>query len=169
MTALPCNSATLQLCPLATLPPRKNEMETIANLATTSAEAYREALKAVIDPEIFQNIVDLGLVYGVAVAQDDSEGNGAGDNVTVTLTLTSQHCPLGPQIMADVERVLRAKGAQQVNIDLVWEPMWTPDAMTAELKAQLGIGEQREEPAFAMPLPPPPAKKKGWLGRLFGG
>lgn len=149
------------------------ETTATANVATTSAEAYREALKAVIDPEIFQNIVDLGLVYGVALtpaeSADEIAGEPAGDNVTVTLTLTSQHCPLGPQIMADVERVLRAKGAQQVHIDLVWEPMWTPDAMTAELKAELGIGVPREEPAFEMPLPPPPAKKKGWLGRLFGG
>ena len=144
-------------------------METTANLAPTSAEAYREALKAVIDPEIFQNIVDLGLVYGVAVTPAEPAGESGGDHVTVTLTLTSQHCPLGPQIMADVERVLQAKGAQQVNIDLVWEPMWTPDAMTAELKAERGIGEQPAEPVFVIPLPPPPAKKKGWLGRLFGG
>ncbi len=144
-------------------------METTANLAPTSAEAYREALKAVIDPEIFQNIVDLGLVYGVAVTPAEPAGESGGDHVTVTLTLTSQHCPLGPQIMADVERVLQAKGAQQVNIDLVWEPMWTPDAMTAELKAERGIGEQPAEPVFVIPLPPPPAKTKGWLGRLFGG
>jgi len=150
-------------------------------MTTTTAAAYREALKAVIDPEIFQNIVDLGLVYGVTVADvnaaavDDAEGtadatDAAGDDVTVALTLTSKQCPLGPQIMQDVQQVLYDRGAAKVTIDLVWEPMWTPDAMTDELKRELGILDQEEEPELEITLPPPPLpKKKGWLSRLFGG
>jgi metal-sulfur cluster biosynthetic enzyme len=154
-----------------------------------TAEEYREALKAVIDPEIFQNIVDLGLVYGVSVGTDetgsdvkhaaeqslgqsaehDAQSNGTGDDVVVTMTLTSPQCPLGPEIMRDVEQTLRNKGAAKVTIDLVWQPMWTPDAMTEELKRELGILEQEEEPTLEIELPPPPPiKKKGWLGRLFG-
>lgn len=156
-----------------------------------TAEAYREDLKAVIDPEIFQNIVDLGLVYGVDVTpatgqettesdttesntnesatDGDSDGDSDGDDVTVTMTLTSPQCPLGPQIMNDVEQTLRNNGASNVQIDLVWEPMWTPDAMTEELKAELGFFEQAEEPELEIELPPPPPpKKKGLLGRLFG-
>jgi metal-sulfur cluster biosynthetic enzyme len=133
-------------------------------ITTTTAEEYRDALRAVIDPEIFQNIVDLGLVYGVNVAEATAP---PGDQVTVTMTLTSPQCPLGPQIMQDVERVLHERGAAAVHIDLVWQPMWTPDAMTDELKRELGIFEQEEEPLLPIE-PPPPPKKKGWLSRLFG-
>ncbi len=136
---------------------------------TIPAEAYHEALKAVIDPEIFQNIVDLGLVYGVTVAETPADAEQPGDEVTVTMTLTSKQCPLGPQIMADVQQVLRARGAANVVIDLVWQPMWTPDAMTDELKRELGILEQEEEPELVLELPPAPPPKKGWLSRLFGG
>ncbi|MCB0065390.1 MAG: metal-sulfur cluster assembly factor [Caldilineaceae bacterium] len=136
---------------------------------SASADDYRDALRAVIDPEIFQNIVDLGLVYAVKVVPLLGEEQVAGDAVTVTMTLTSPHCPLGPQIMEDVEQTLYNKGAATVTIDLVWQPMWTPEAMTDELKAELGIFEQEAEPELKIELPPPPPKKKGWLHRLFGG
>ena len=122
-----------------------------------SAEEYREALKAVIDPEIYQNIVDLGLVYGVAVAEADSADAIPGDAVTVTMTLTTPHCPMGPQIMQDVEHVLRTKGAATVTIDLVWQPPWTPEAMTDDLKRELGLDAQDEEPVLMIdPTPPSP-------------
>jgi metal-sulfur cluster biosynthetic enzyme len=128
-------------------------------------------LKVVIDPEIYQNIVDLGLVYGVEVAPDDK--------VTVKMTLTTPHCPMGPQIIENVEKVLLDKGATAVDVHIVWEPMWTPDAMTDELKRELGIipdgesgSEEDEEPVLEIDPPPPPKqtppKKKGLLGRLFG-
>jgi metal-sulfur cluster biosynthetic enzyme len=127
-----------------------------------TAAACREALKAVIDPEIYQNIVDLGLVYGIAVQDDNA--------VAVTMTLTTPHCPMGPQIIENVEQTLLEKGASAVNVNIVWEPMWTPHAMTPELQRQLGIIEEPdEEPAFVIELPPPPApQKKGLLGRIFG-
>lgn len=136
---------------------------------SASADDYRDALRAVIDPEIFQNIVDLGLVYRVNVVPILGEEQVSGDAVTVTMTLTSPQCPLGPQIMQDVEQTLYHKGAADVTIDLVWQPMWTPDAMTDELKEELGIFGQEEEPALKIELPPLPPKKKGWFGRLFGG
>ena len=126
-------------------------------------ELCREHLKAVIDPEIFQNIVDLGLVYGIEV--DD-------DRVTVNMTLTTPHCPLGPQIIENVEQTLQAHGASAVTVNIVWEPMWTPDAMTDDLKRQLGILDaEEEEPAPQLeidPPPPDPPEKKGFLSRLFG-
>lgn len=131
--------------------------------ATLTPEACREELKKVIDPEIYQNIVDLGLVYDVEVSEEDQ--------VTVNMTLTTPHCPLGPQIIADVEKVLTTYGASAVTVNIVWEPMWTPDAMTEELKRELGIipdEEEVPEPEFIPPPPPPPAKKKGILGRFFG-
>lgn len=135
---------------------------------TTSAltpDSARDALRVVIDPEIYQNIVDLGLVYDIAVDPSNA--------VSVTMTLTTSHCPMGPQILANVDSVLRAQGASDVTIQIVWEPMWTPDAMTDELKRQLGILSEAEEEAEVEhePLPPPspPApKKKGLLSRLLG-
>jgi len=96
----------------------------------TAAE-YHEALKAVIDPEIYQNIVDLGLVYGVEL-----QANNA---VAVTMTLTTPHCPMGPQIIQNVEQTLLEKGASAVNVNIVWEPMWTPHAMTDDLKRPVGL------------------------------
>lgn len=132
-------------------------------MAVLTPESAREALKAVIDPEIYQNIVDLGLVYDIVVRP--------GAAVDVEMTLTTPHCPLGPQIIANIEKVLAAQGASAVNVNIVWEPMWTPDAMTDDLKRQLGIlqdeEEEEEEPEL---LPPPPAapQKKGLLSRLFG-
>ena len=126
-------------------------------------ELCREYLKAVIDPEIFQNIVDLGLVYGTEVDDDN--------RVTVNMTLTTPHCPLGPQIIENVEDTLLARGASAVTVNIVWEPMWTPAAMTDDLKRQLGIlDEPEQEPELEIDLSPPePPKKKGLFGRLFGG
>lgn len=136
-------------------------METTTPL---TVEQCRAALKKVIDPEIYQNIVDLGLVYGIDIGDDRS--------VIVTMTLTTPHCPLGPQIIENVQRELSAIGASSVDVNIVWTPPWTPDAMTPELKKLLGIGteeEEEEEPALVVEPPPPPAKKKrglfGWLFR----
>lgn len=127
----------------------------------TSA-ASRDYLRAVIDPEIYQNIVDLGLVYGIEVQPDNA--------VDVTMTLTTPHCPLGPQIIENIDKVLTGHGASAVRVHIVWEPMWTPDAMTDELKRELGILPNAEElePELEIELPPPAPKKKGLLGRIFG-
>lgn len=138
------------------------------NLVTTTApelssDACMEHLKQVIDPEIFQNIVDLGLVYGIEV--DDA------NQVLVTMTLTTPHCPMGPQIIGDVESTLKRCGATDVSVEVVWDPPWTPDAMTDELKRELGIlaeEEEEEEVEFQTSPPAPPPQKKGFFARLFG-
>lgn len=142
-----------------------NENEVMNNGGLTDEgltnESARNYLRSVIDPEIYQNIVDLGLVYRVEVQPDQA--------VDVTMTLTTPHCPMGPQIIENVEKVLHSHGASDVRVHIVWEPMWTPDAMTEDLKRQLGIIEEEEEEPLYIPPPPPPApKKKGLLGRLFG-
>lgn len=129
-----------------------------------TAETCRESLRSVIDPEIYQNIVDLGLVYNVAVQPDRT--------VDVTMTLTTPHCPMGPQIIENVEKTLVAHGASATRVHIVWDPMWTPDAMTEELKRELGIlpaEDEEPEPELEIDVPPAPAEqKKGLLGRLFG-
>jgi metal-sulfur cluster biosynthetic enzyme len=124
-------------------------------------ERCRDSLRAVIDPEIYQNIVDLGLVYDLDVSPENA--------VAVTMTLTTPHCPMGPEIVENVEKTLLAEGASAVQVHIVWEPMWTPDAMTEELKRELGILDEDEEPEPEIEvIPPPPPKKKGLLSRLFG-
>jgi len=133
--------------------------------AALTVESAREYLRAVIDPEIYQSIIDLGLVYGIEVQPDQA--------VDVTMTLTTPHCPMGPQIIENVEDVLRRHGASDVRVHIVWQPVWTPDAMTDELKRQLGIiadeEAEDEEPLYIPPPPPSAPKKKGFFGRLFGG
>jgi metal-sulfur cluster biosynthetic enzyme len=134
--------------------------------STLQPEHLRESLKQVIDPEIFENIVDLGLVYGVAVE--------AADHVVVTMTLTTPHCPMGPEIIENVEKTILSEGAPSVAVNIVWEPAWTPFMMTDELKNQLGITNPEPEPTLEIdpPPPPPPAprkqEKKGLFSRIFG-
>jgi metal-sulfur cluster biosynthetic enzyme len=137
----------------------------MSDQATTvqlTPEACFVALRNVIDPEIYQNIVDLGLVYGVEVGPENA--------VDVQMTLTTPHCPMGPQIFENVEKYLLRAGATGVMITVVWDPPWTPDMMTDALKRQLGLlPDEDEEPPLPIDLPPPPPpKKKGLLGRLFG-
>ena len=96
-----------------------------------TAETVRKALRAVKDPELNLNIIDIGLVYDVAV--DDA---GA---VKVSMTLTSPGCPSGAEIMEDARRVVAdLEGVTKVDVELVWEPYWTPERMDPRVKAFLG-------------------------------
>jgi metal-sulfur cluster biosynthetic enzyme len=89
------------------------------------------ALRKVKDPELNLNIIDLGLVYDIRVD---------GADVQVDMTLTSPGCPAGPQIMTDVERVLRAMpGVDDVGINLVWTPFWTPERIEPRVRAYMGL------------------------------
>ena len=95
----------------------------------------REALKQVIDPELFINIVDLGLVYQVNVEERDEKSN-----VKIDMTMTSPACPAGPQLIAQSKNVLGAlEGVGEVEVKLVMTPPWTPDRMTEDARDQLGI------------------------------
>lgn len=95
-----------------------------------TADAVTEQLKMVIDPEIQYNIVDLGLIYEVKVAEKTAE---------ITMTLTSPACPFGPMIIHDVRECSLSAGAEDVEIDLVWQPPWSPDRMSEEAKLDLGF------------------------------
>jgi len=99
-------------------------------------DKVREALKQVIDPELFVNIVDLGLIYDVKIAETD-EGKS---NVDVEMTMTSPACPAGPQLLGQSKMVVGAlEGVGAVDVRLVMEPPWTPDRMTEDARDQLGI------------------------------
>jgi metal-sulfur cluster biosynthetic enzyme len=98
-------------------------------------DTIREALKQVVDPELFINVIDLGLVYAV-----NSVENGDKTDVTIEMTLTSPACPAGPQLIQQSKDVLsRLPGAGQVEVKLVMTPPWSPDRMTEAARDQLGI------------------------------
>jgi metal-sulfur cluster biosynthetic enzyme len=100
--------------------------------APPSSDAVRKALRAVKDPELNLNIIDIGLVYDIDVGE-----NG---DVRVQMTLTSPGCPAGAEIMADVKRVVAdMEGVQSVDVDLVWEPYWTPEKMDPRVRTFLGF------------------------------
>ena len=91
-----------------------------------------EALRQVEDPELGMDIVDLGLLYDVEVE---------GPRIKVTHSLTSMGCPVGPLIQEDIDRVTRElPGVEDVDVELTWEPPWTPDKMSDDAKFILGFG-----------------------------
>lgn len=95
----------------------------------------RERLKAVYDPEIGINVVDLGLIYGIDLEERDGK-----TDVLITMTLTSMGCPLGPILMEEVNQALSdLPNLGEVDVNLVWSPPWTPDMMSEEAKDELGI------------------------------
>lgn len=107
-------------------------------------DQVRETLKQVIDPELFVNIVDLGLIYEVDVVapQEGAATPEEGEKVEikVNMTMTSPACPAGPQLIANSKSVLeRLEGVGGVEIRIVMDPPWTPDRMTEDARDQLGI------------------------------
>ena len=94
-------------------------------------EIIYEALKDVYDPEIPVNIVDLGLVYGVEIKEND---------VKVNMTLTFAGCGMGPYIAQQAEwRLAEIDGIEDINVDLVFDPPWNPEMITEEGKRLLGL------------------------------
>jgi metal-sulfur cluster biosynthetic enzyme len=90
-----------------------------------------EALKTVQDPEAGMSIVDLGLVYGVVVEPEC---------VRVEMTMTSPACPVGPYLVDESAAAIRALAAPgiDVQVELVWDPPWTPERMSPEAQARMG-------------------------------
>lgn len=95
-------------------------------------EAVIEALRDIFDPEIPVNIYDLGLIYGVDVADDGG--------VVVTMTLTTPHCPVAESMPGEVElRVGSVPGVRDAEVNLVWDPPWDPAKMSDEARLELGM------------------------------
>jgi metal-sulfur cluster biosynthetic enzyme len=94
-------------------------------------DQVRVVLRRVKDPELNLNIVDLGLVYDIEVAE--------GRDVHVAMTLTSPGCPSGSEIMSEAQHGIEClDGVGAVDIELVWTPYWTPDRIDPRLRAFLG-------------------------------
>jgi metal-sulfur cluster biosynthetic enzyme len=104
-------------------------------MAVTEEEVM-SALKQCYDPEIPVNIVDLGLIYGVRFEPAPEEKQ----DVVVEMTLTSQGCPahvvIGEQVKARVEQL---PGVRNANVNIVWNPAWTPERLSPDARKQLGI------------------------------
>ena len=95
-------------------------------------EEVAQALRQVEDPELGMDIVDLGLMYDVEIADG---------KVKVVHTLTSMGCPVGPMIQEQIHEVtLALPGVEEVEVELTWDPPWTPEKMSDDAKFILGIG-----------------------------
>lgn len=97
-----------------------------------------EQLKTCYDPEIPVNIVDLGLVYGMAIEPDSATPGKS--KIEVKMTLTAQGCGMGASISVDARhKLLALPGVSDANVDIVWEPPWNPQMISPEGKEKLGI------------------------------
>ncbi len=94
-------------------------------------DVVMEALKEVYDPELHYNVVDLGLVYDVEI----SDGS-----VRVVMTLTTPACPIGPMIIEQIQENLGLlPGVKDVDVEITFDPLWGPDMMSDEARADLGL------------------------------
>lgn len=100
--------------------------------ADVSSEEVYQALKTVYDPEIPVNVVDLGLIYDVQVSDEN--------NVFVQMTLTFPGCGMGPHIAQQAEWAIQdLDGVEEVEIELTFDPPWSPEMISEEARMMLGI------------------------------
>ncbi|MBK9137460.1 MAG: putative Fe-S cluster assembly protein SufT [Verrucomicrobia bacterium] len=101
-----------------------------------SEQMVWDALRECYDPEIPVNIVDLGLVYDLAIERTDA-GTA---NVAVKMTLTTQGCGMGPVIAQNArDRIAALPGVASATVEMVWDPPWHPSMISPEGKRRLGI------------------------------
>ena len=103
----------------------------MSETVTLTKDEVLEALREVFDPEIPVNVVDLGLVYDLNVEDGD---------VDIKMTLTFAGCGMGPYIAQQAEwRVAEIEGVEDVNVEMVYDPPWTPDLISEDGKKSLGL------------------------------
>tara|TARA_Y100000590_G_scaffold461394_1_gene622844 strand:- start:329 stop:970 length:642 start_codon:yes stop_codon:yes gene_type:complete len=99
-------------------------------MSTVSVEDVRTSLKQCMDPEVPLSIVDMGLIYGINVNENN--------DVDIKMTMTTQGCPLHETMVDDVKRYTKkVSGVNNVNVEIVWDPPWTMDKMSDEAKAMM--------------------------------
>jgi FeS assembly SUF system protein len=113
-----------------------NEPNEPSEPMATDVEALKEntiaAIRKVYDPEIPVNVYDLGLIYGVKVADDNS--------VVVSMTLTSPNCPVAESLPSEVEGVVKkVDGVSDCEVEIVWEPPWSMDMMSEAARLELDM------------------------------
>ncbi|MEM0094516.1 MAG: metal-sulfur cluster assembly factor [Candidatus Micrarchaeaceae archaeon] len=103
-------------------------------MGNVSKEQVLEKLRECVDPELGINVVDLGLIYGIDIKENN--------DVKITMTMTSPMCPVTSIILAEVQmRLEEIEGIGKIDVELVWEPLWNPDMISPEIKGQLGAGQ----------------------------
>ncbi|MGK0456442.1 MAG: putative FeS assembly SUF system protein SufT [Lentimonas sp.] len=113
------------------------DAETQQGDAPFDEEQVWEAMRSCFDPEIPVNIVDLGLIYDLQAAEPDADGKRV---VNVKMTLTAQGCGMGPVIANDAkERIEALQGVSSAQVDIVWDPPWTPHMISEEGRQKLGL------------------------------
>ena len=99
-------------------------------MTTVTPKAIEDSLKLCMDPEVPLNIVEMGLIYGIDVNQDN--------DVNIKMTMTTQGCPLHETLVSDATRfVKKVPGVNNVSIEIVWDPPWSMDKMTEEGKLKI--------------------------------
>ena len=100
-------------------------------MPTITEQDVISALKSCYDPEIPVNIVDLGLIYDISIKPE---------RVDIKMTLTALGCPMAAEVMTDVrDHLLTLPGMKDAGVDIVYEPVWTPDRMSEEARWELGM------------------------------
>ncbi len=110
-------------------------------MSNVSAQEVEDSLKQCMDPEVPLNIVEMGLIYGIGVAENN--------DVNIKMTMTTQGCPLHETLVQDATRfVKKVPGVNNVNIDIVWDPPWSMDKMSEEAKIKIkNMGAGMNTPA----------------------
>ena len=104
---------------------------TVAPDSTVKPEDVIEVLRQCFDPEIPVNIVDLGLIYDIAIKPE---------RVDIKMTLTALGCPMAAEVMTDVrDHLLTLPGVQDAGVDIVYEPVWSPERMSEDARWELGM------------------------------
>jgi len=105
-------------------------------MSSVSTEQIKNSLKQCMDPEVPLSIVDMGLIYGIDVSDNN--------DVNIKMTMTTKGCPLHDTMVDDVTRYAKkVPGVNNVQVDIVWDPPWSMDKMSDEAKAKMkGLGNQ---------------------------
>src|ERR1700704_3750240 len=127
----------------------------VAPESTVKPEDVIEVLRQCFDPEIPVNIVDLGLIYDIAIKPE---------RIDVKMTLTALGCPMAADVMADVrDHLMTLPGVKDAGVDIVYEPMWTPERMSED--ARLGAPGDADEALLPVPGLPALLARAAWAVR----
>ena len=109
-------------------------------MSTVNVENVRDSLKKCMDPEVPLSIVDMGLIYGIDVTENN--------DVNIKMTMTTKGCPLHETMVDDVKRYTKkVSGVNNVDVEIVWDPPWTMDKMSDEAKAKMKTMGAQSTPA----------------------
>ena len=109
-------------------------------MSTVNVEHVRDSLKKCMDPEVPLSIVDMGLIYGIDITDNN--------DVNIKMTMTTKGCPLHETMVDDVKRYAKkVSGVNNVDVEIVWDPPWTMDKMSDEAKAKMKTMGSQSTPA----------------------